>query len=145
MARDLQPEALHLASDLLKSDDRVYVDFAVEWFRHQFLSQAKAMYEQREIIEKLILLMGNNDQTAKGALAILRRLTENDDERAYLQAHCNHLRILLEKIDNFDLQEVATLSDLLYALCTTSNGSSEALQDDLFILLQKQLSDAKTL
>lgn len=145
VAKEMQPEALQLASNLFKSEDRAYADFATEWFRAQFVSQTDTIYKQREVIEKMILLMGNNDQTAKGALEILRRMTENENEMKYLQAHCNHLRVLLEKIDNFDLQEVATLSDLLYALCTSDDSASEALQDDLFILLQKQMSNSKTL
>ncbi|XP_043270233.1 Fanconi anemia group D2 protein [Venturia canescens] len=145
VAKELQSEALQLASNLLKSEDRAYADFATEWFKSQFVSQRDTIYKQREIIEKLVLLMGNNDQTGKGALEIVRRMTESEDEMKYLQAHCNHLRILLDKIDNFDLQEVATLNDLLHALCTSDDSTSEALQDDLFILFQKQLGNATTL
>ena len=145
VAKDFQPESLQLASALLKSEEAAYVDFAIEWFRQMFASQNNVMYKQREIIEKIILLMGNNDHTAKSALEILRKMTESEEDKTYLQPHCKHLGILLEKIDNFDLEGVATLNDVLYALSTSSNSASESLRDDLFILLQKQLSNTNTL
>ena len=87
--------------------------------------------------------MGNNDQTVKHALTVLCKMAENTIERDCLVSHCNHLRILLEKVDCFGLEEVGTLSDLLHGLCLTDNSTSESLRDDLFILLQKQLSIAK--
>ncbi|XP_011305021.1 Fanconi anemia group D2 protein [Fopius arisanus] len=140
VAKDFQPTALSLASCLLKSEDQTLVNFAVEWFRHQFLAHSKIFLMQTEIINKLILLMGNNDHTARHALSVLCKMTESPEDKEQLQRHCNELTVLMEKIDKFDLEEVATMSDLLHALCTSSS-SSEALKDDLFILLQKQLSN----
>ncbi|KAK0183451.1 hypothetical protein PV327_001492 [Microctonus hyperodae] len=140
IAYDLQPIALRMASNFLKLDDRILIEFASEWFRQQFISHGNLLHKQREIIEKLILLMGNNDQTAKSALAILCKMTKNDNEKRYLQAHCNHLRILMEKVEKLDLEQVMILNDLLHALCSNSNTVSDGLRDDLFILLQKQLS-----
>jgi len=134
---------LQLASKLLKSEERVFIIFAIEWFRLQFLSQKETSFKQREIIKNIILLMGNNDQTVKHALTVLCKMAENTIERDCLVSHCNHLRILLEKVDCFGLEEVGTLSDLLHGLCLTDNSTSESLRDDLFILLQKQLSIAK--
>lgn len=128
----------------MKSEERVFVNFAIEWFRLQFLNQ-KEMFKQREIIEKIILLMGNNDQTVKHALIVLCKMAENTIERNCLVLQCNHLRILLEKIDHFGLPEVGTLNDLLHSLCLVDDSTSESLRDDLFILLQKQLSAAKPL
>lgn len=143
VVRELQPSTLQLAAKLLKSEERVFVNFAIEWFRLQFLSQKDILFKQREIIEKIILLMGNNDQTVKHALTALCKMAENTIERDCLVSHCNHLRILLEKIDCFGLEEVGTLSDLLYSLCLANDSTSESLQDDLFILLQKQIAAAK--
>ncbi|XP_063989398.1 Fanconi anemia group D2 protein homolog [Diachasmimorpha longicaudata] len=140
VAKDFQVTALNLASGLLKSEDQTFVNFASEWFRYQFMAHSKVYLLQTEIINKLILLMGNNDHTAKHALSVLCKMTENPDEKDQLQRHCNELTVLMEKIDKFDLEEVGTMNDLLYALCGSSN-SSEALRDDLFILLQKQLSN----
>lgn len=141
--RELQPSILQLASKLLKSEEYVFINFAIEWFRLQFLSQKEALFKQREIIEKIILLMGNNDQTVKHAMTILCKMAENTIERDCLVSQCNHLRILLEKIDCFGLEEIGTLSDLLHKLCLVDNSTSESLRDDLFILLQKQLSTTK--
>ncbi|XP_015112984.1 Fanconi anemia group D2 protein [Diachasma alloeum] len=141
VAKDFQSTALSLSSCLLKSEDQSLVNFAVEWFRHQFVAHSKVFLMQTEIINKLILLMGNNDHTAKHALSVLCKMTETADEKDQLQRHCNELTVLMEKIDQFDLEEVGTMNDLLYALCDSSNSSSEALRDDLFILLQKQLSN----
>lgn len=129
----------------MKSEERVFVNFAIEWFRLQFLNQKEILFKQREIIEKIILLMGNNDQTVKHALTILCKMAENTIERNCLVLQCNHLRILLEKIDCFGLQEIGTLNDLLHGLCFVDDSTSESLRDDLFILLQKQLSAAKPL
>ncbi|XP_011267104.1 Fanconi anemia group D2 protein [Camponotus floridanus] len=141
--RILQSSILQLASKLLKSEEQVFINFAIEWFRLQFLSQKGALFQQREIIEKIILLMGNNDQTVKHAMTILCKMAENTVERDCLVSQCNHLRILLEKIDCFGLEEIGTLSDLLHKLCLIDNATLESLRDDLFILLQKQLSAAK--
>ncbi|KAG8038455.1 hypothetical protein G9C98_006151 [Cotesia typhae] len=140
VVKDLQSAALNMASNLLKSEDGVLIDFTTDWFRHQFLIHGELIHKQREIVEKLIVLMGNNDQTAKNALAILCKMTKNRDERRYLQAHCHYLRILLEKMEKLDLKEVTMLNDLLHALCASSSTITDTLRDDLFILLQKQLS-----
>lgn len=134
---------MQLASKLLKSEERVFINFAIEWFRLQFLSQKEMPFRQREIIKNTILLMGNNDQTVKHALTMLYKMAENATERDCLVLHCNHLRILLEKVDSFGLEEVGTLNDLLHRLCLADDSTSESLRDDLFILLQKQLSTAK--
>ncbi|XP_011707462.1 PREDICTED: Fanconi anemia group D2 protein homolog [Wasmannia auropunctata] len=143
VVRELQSPILQLASKLLKSEERVFINFAIEWFRLQFLSQKTIPFKQREIVKNTILLMGNNDQTVKHALTVLCKMAENTIERDCLVLHCNHLRILLEKIDCFGLEEVGTLSDLLHGLCLADDSTSESLRDDLFILLQKQLSTAK--
>jgi len=127
----------------LKSEECVFTNFAIEWFRLQILSQKNMLFKQREIIERIILFMGNNDQTVKHALSILCKIAENANDKDCLVSHCNHLRILLEKIDCFGLEEVGTLSDLLHRLCLSDDATSESLRDDLFILLQKQLSSAK--
>ncbi|KAK2582685.1 hypothetical protein KPH14_004959 [Odynerus spinipes] len=143
VVRDLQSSMIQLASNLLKMDEKIYVDFAIEWFRLQFLSQKDAVHKQHEIIEKIILLMGNNDQTAKNALTLLCKMATGVEEKQYLYAHCNHLKILLEKIDNFDIKEVGTLNDLLHSLCSST--LADSLRSDLFIVLQKQLSAIKPL
>jgi hypothetical protein len=143
VVQELQTTILQLAGKLLKSEECVFVNFAIEWFRLQLVSQKKMLFKQREIIENIILLMGNNDQTVKHALIILCKMTESTIERDCLISHCNHLRILLEKIDCFGLEEVGTLSDLLHGLCLADDVTSESLRDDLFILLQKQLSVTK--
>lgn len=143
IVRELQSPMLQLAGKLLKSEERVFIIFALEWFRLQFLSQKETPFKQREIIKYTIVLMGNNDQTMKHALNVLCKMAESATERNCLVSHCNHLRILLEKIDCFGLEEVGTLSDLLHGLCLADDSTSESLRDDLFILLQKQLSTAK--
>ncbi|XP_077272811.1 Fanconi anemia complementation group D2 [Temnothorax americanus] len=145
VVRELQSSILQLAGKLLKSEERVFIIFAIEWFRLQFLSQKEMPFKQREIVKNTILLMGNNDQTMKHALNVLCKMAENSTERNCLVSHCNHLRILLEKIDCFGLEEVGILSDLLHGLCLADNSTSESLRDDLFILLQKQLSSAKSI
>ncbi|XP_011859367.1 PREDICTED: Fanconi anemia group D2 protein [Vollenhovia emeryi] len=143
VVRELQSPILQLTGKLLRCEERVFIIFATEWFQLQFLSQKETPFKQREIVKNTILLMGNNDQTMKHALNVLCKLANNTKERDCLVSHCNHLRILLEKVDCFGLEEVGTLSDLLHGLCLADNSTSESLHDDLFILLQKQLSTAK--
>lgn len=130
---------------MLKTDDRVFIDFAINWFCLQFICHKKNVFKQREIVEKIIFLMGANDQTVKNALAFLCKMVTQEEERQCLVPHCNHLRILLEKMDNLGLEEVGTLNDLLQNLCINSSSISDSLRDDLFILLQKQLSNFKPL
>ncbi|XP_076231297.1 fancd2 [Calliopsis andreniformis] len=145
VVQELQLSALQLSSNLLKTDERVFIDFAIDWFRLQFISHKDNVFKQREILERIIFLMGDNDQTVKNALAFLCKMVTKEEERQCLAPHCNHLRILLEKLDNLNLEEVGTLNDLLQNLCMNSSSVSDSLQDDLFILLQKQLSNFKPL
>lgn len=142
VAKDLQETALNESSTLLKSGDQTLVKFAETWIRRQFKVHSKILHKQQEIIGRIILLMGNNDQTAKNALGVFRTMTVSNDEKRYLQNHCNHLRILIDKIDQFDLDEVATLNDILYALCIDSNSTSNSLEEDLMMLFHKQLASA---
>ncbi|XP_054004824.1 Fanconi anemia group D2 protein homolog isoform X1 [Hylaeus anthracinus] len=145
VVQELQPAALQLSSNLLKSDERVFIDFAIDWLRLQFICHKKNMFNQREILERIIFLMGDNDQTVKNALTFLCKMVTKEEERQCLAPHCNHLRILLEKMDNLGLQDVGTVNDLLQNLCINSSSVSDSLRDDLFILLQKQLSNFKPL
>lgn len=144
VARDLQSTAIPLASHLLKAGDRVYAEFAIEWFRLLFLSQESAIHKQQEVLAKIIKLTGAGTETSKNALAILSRIARKEEEREYLQKHSHHLRTLLEEVDELDLEEVATVSDLLHGLCVSSNSTSDALQADLDIVLIKQLAAVQT-
>ncbi|XP_076295821.1 fancd2 isoform X1 [Lasioglossum baleicum] len=143
VVQELQTTVLQLSSNLLKSDQRVFIDFAIDWLRLQFICHKDNVFKQREILEKIIFLMGGNDQTIKNALAFLCTMVVKEEEKKCLMPHCNHLRILLEKLDNLELEEVGTLNDLLQNLCVNSTSTSESLRDDLFILLQKQLANFK--
>lgn len=143
--QELQSAALQISSNLLKTDQRVFIDFAIHWLRLQFMCHKENIFKQREILEKIIFLMGDNDQTVKNALAFLCKMSMIQEEKQYLAQHCNHLRILLEKMDNLGLEEVGILNDLLQHLCSNSSSMTDSLRDDLFILLQKQLSNFKPL
>ncbi|XP_076380583.1 fancd2 isoform X2 [Megalopta genalis] len=143
VVQELQTTVLQLSSNLLKTDQRVFIDFAIDWFRLQFICNKDNVFKQREILEKIIFLMGDDDQTIKNALSFLCTMVMKEEEKKCLMPHCNHLRILLEKLDNLELEEVGTLNDLLQNLCTNSTSTSNSLRDDLFILLQKQLASFK--
>ncbi|XP_031836620.1 fancd2 isoform X2 [Nomia melanderi] len=143
VVQELQIVVLQLSSNLLKTSERVFIDFAIDWFRLQFICHKNNIFKQREVLERIVFLMGDNDQTIKNALAVLCTMVTKEEERQCLAPHCNHLRILLEKLDNLDLEEVGTLNDLLQNLCISSTSVSDSLRNDLFILLQKQLSNFK--
>lgn len=123
----------------------MFIDFAIEWFRLTFICHKDNVFKQREILERIIFLMGDNDQTVRNALAFLCKMVATEEERQCLAPHCNHLRILLEKLDNLSLEEVGTLNDLLQHLCMNSSSISDSLRDDLLILLRKQLCNFKPL
>ncbi|XP_017797384.1 PREDICTED: Fanconi anemia group D2 protein [Habropoda laboriosa] len=143
--QEFQSSALHISSNLLKTDERVFIDFSVDWLRLQFKCHKENVFKQREILEKIIFLMGDSDQTIRNALAFLCKMVTEEEDRQCLVPHCHHLRILLEKMDNLNLEEVGILNDLLQHLCINSNSIADSLRDDLFILLQKQLSNFKPL
>ena len=141
----MQPIALTLASNLVCLDDRLYADFAIEWFIAMIVSQSQKVFKQREVIERILSHVGYSNVTAKNCFMIFSRMIADDEKREYLQAHCKHLSILLEKVDNLDLESVAILNDVLHGLCIKSSSNSESLQSDLSILMQKQLSSPKPL
>ncbi|OAD52770.1 Fanconi anemia group D2 protein [Eufriesea mexicana] len=138
--QELQPTALQISTNLLKANERVFIDFSIDWLCLQFKCHKEDVFKQREIVERIIFLMGDSEQTVKNTLTFLRKMVEKEEYRQYLTPHCNHLRILLEKMDNLNLKEVGTLNDVLQHLCTNTNSIGDSLRDDLFILLQKQLS-----
>ncbi|CAL7944778.1 unnamed protein product [Xylocopa violacea] len=138
---ELQPTALQMSSNFLKTDERVFIDFSSDWLRLQFRCHKKNVFKQREILERIIFLIGDNDQTVRNTLAFLRNMVAKEEDRQCLVTHCNHLRIALEKMDNLSLEEVGTLNDLLQHLCTNSSSITDSLRDDLSILMQKQLSN----
>ncbi|OXU24206.1 hypothetical protein TSAR_016545 [Trichomalopsis sarcophagae] len=143
VAKSFQATALSLAIHLLRADSPVHVEFGIEWLRNMFISQSDTSYKQREIMEKLLNLMGSKDKTVKNALEVLCRMANDENERRYLQQHAGFLRSFLEKIDNLQFEEVSTLYHLLHGLCTQSELISNILNDDLSIIMQKQLCSSK--
>jgi hypothetical protein len=145
VVKSFQSTALHLAINLLKTDNSVHVEFGIEWVRNIFISQSDTSYKQREIFERLLNLMGNKDKTVKNVLEVLCRMANNETERQYFQNHIGFLRCFLEKIDNLQFDEVATLYHLFHGLCTQSELISDILNDDLTIIMQKQLCSSKVM
>ncbi|KAL7291971.1 hypothetical protein TKK_0014258 [Trichogramma kaykai] len=143
IARSFQTTSLHLAIGLLKSDSPAHTEFGIEWLRNMFISQRDTPYKQREIMEKLLHLMGNKDKTVKNALEVLCRMANDETERQYLQQHACFLRSFLERIDNLQFDEVSMLYHLLHGLCTHSQLIADTLNDDLTIIMQKQLCSSK--
>lgn len=145
VARSLQNSALSLAINLLKADSPTQVEFGIEWVRNIFRSQSGTTHKQREVLERLLNLMGNKDKTVKNALEVLSRMTNDEKEREYLKQHTCFLRIFLEKIDNLNFEEVSLLYHILHGLCTQSESIANILSDDLTIIMQKQLCSTKVL
>ena len=145
VAKSFQSTSLNLAIQLLKVDSPTHVEFAIEWLRNMFISQSDTSYKQREIMEKLLNLMGSKDKTVKNALEVLCRMSNEDSERKILQQHAGFLRSFLEKIDNLQFDEVATLYHLFHGLCTQSEHIANTLNDDLAIIMQKQLCSSKVM
>lgn len=144
IVQELQPSAIRVSGNLLKMNERVYVDFAIEWFRLQLLTHNDSVFKQREIIERIIFLMGNSNQTAKNAMNLLCRMIEKGEQQC-LQTHSHHLSILLDKMENLELEEIGTLHDLLHSIYKCSNSTMPGLRDDLHIMMQKQLGVSKPL
>lgn len=145
VAKSFESTTLTLAINLLKTNNRSYVEFGIAWMRNLFIVQEDQSYKQRDIMEKILLLLGNKDKTVKNALDVLCKMADDQKERKYLQQHAGYLRLMLEKIDNLPFNEVFTLYHLLHQLCTTSDSISDVLQDDLSIIMQKQLSSSNTM
>ncbi|XP_011498526.1 PREDICTED: Fanconi anemia group D2 protein homolog [Ceratosolen solmsi marchali] len=145
VVKNFQPTALNLAINLLKAESSAHVEFGIEWLRNIFISQSDTSYKQREVLEKLLNLMGNKNKTVKNALEVLCRMANDETERQYFQQHAGFLRCFLEKIDNLQFDEVAMLYHLLHGLCTQSELISNILNDDLTIIMQKQLCSSKVI
>ena len=145
VAKNFQTTALHLAIGLLKADSPAHIEFGIEWLRNMFVVQSDTTYKQREIMEKLLNLMGNKDKTVKNALEVLCRMANDEKEREYLQHHACFLRCFLEKIDNLNFDEVSMLYHLLHGLCAHSEYISNYLDNELAIIMQKQLCSSKVL
>lgn len=141
-ARELQSSALESASNLVKSNDQLYTELGIEWFVLIFMSQNE-IYKQRQVLDKILQLVGYDNSTANKAFTILSKMIADDNRRKQLHSHCNTLKILLEKVDNLDLESVAILNDVLHGLCIQSSSISETLYDDLTILMLKQIASSK--
>ncbi|XP_058794738.1 Fanconi anemia group D2 protein isoform X2 [Phymastichus coffea] len=143
VVKSFQTDALNLAIGFLKADAQSYVEFGIEWVRYMFINQADTSYKQRDIMEKLLHLMNTKNKTVKNSLEVLIRMSNDENERGYLQTHVGFLKSFLEKIENLYFDDVATLYHLLHGLCTHSKSFANILNEDLFIIMQKQLCSSK--
>lgn len=138
----MQKIAMEMAGSLLKSEEHAYVDFASEWLRLQFMSHSdkKSIFNQREVMHDMMLLMASGRQMEKNILAVLYKMASHEEERKCLYSYSAYFARLLNKIPEFDLGTVAIVCDLLHNLCGHSATVSDMLKDDLSILISKQLA-----
>ncbi|XP_014204748.1 Fanconi anemia group D2 protein homolog [Copidosoma floridanum] len=143
--KSFQSTTLNLAINLLKDNSPTHVEFGIEWMRNIFISQADTPHRQREVMERLSNLLGCRDKTAKNALAVLCKMTDNESEYRFLEQHAGFLRSFLYKVDNLDFDEVAALYHLLFGLCIRSEKIYDILDGDLNMILRKQLTSSKVI
>lgn len=133
---------LEIASSLLKSpSDPLSIDFAGAIFVMLFENKNMNQIQRQDILHTLILLTSGWETKNVGEiLKILLELSKGN----YLKQHLVQLMGLLEKVDQFELNEVRQVFELLcYLTCNDLNEVNSGLKDELHMLIRKQMSSAK--
>ncbi|CAG9859429.1 unnamed protein product [Phyllotreta striolata] len=120
------------------SGDNVLDEFSSTLFKLLFgYEYAESMY-RREILDKLVDCTGAGTKKAIGHVLSILSSFLNAKEK--LQRHTDVLMRLLDKVDELELKDVKVVFEILCSLTFDRDGSASGYQNEIYILVRKQLS-----
>ncbi|CAH1783101.1 unnamed protein product [Owenia fusiformis] len=139
--RDYFPSILHLAEVLLRSPEPQVSSFAGSMYKHAFSSFDS--YCQQEIVGQLVTHIGSG-MTAEvdASLAILADLVNTNLQR--MAPFAIFVKGVLDYLDNLSMSQIRKLYSMLSMLAFQPGEEGGLIQDDLHIVIRKQLSNNNT-
>ncbi|XP_067089997.1 Fanconi anemia group D2 protein [Osmerus mordax] len=131
------PSILALAQTLLRSPDASTVPFGGSMYTHSFT--AFDSYCKQEVVGSLVTHVCSGVGGEVGvALELLCGLVE--DHPSEMSLYAAFIKGVLDYMDNLSPQQIRRLFHLLSSLAVTQQHQATHIQDDMHIVLRKQLS-----
>ncbi|KAI0237248.1 Fanconi anemia group D2 protein [Lamellibrachia satsuma] len=132
------PAVLSLAETLLRSPEPVISHFASAIYRHAFLTFD--VYGRQEVVGNLVTHIGSGSPgEVEGSLDILARLIETDVQK--MVPFAVFVKGVLDYLDQLTTAQIRKLYSMLSVLGFKNAGRDSLLQDEMHILIRKQLSN----
>ncbi|KAK2186157.1 hypothetical protein NP493_212g05054 [Ridgeia piscesae] len=132
------PAVLSLAETLLRSPEPVITHFASAIYRHAFLTFD--VYGRQEVVGNLVTHIGSGSAgEVEGSLDILARLIETDVQK--MAPFAVFVKGVLDYLDQLTTAQIRKLYSMLSVLGFKNAGRDSMLQDEMHILIRKQLSN----
>lgn len=131
------PSILALAQSLLRSHDPGVVPFGGHMYRHSFT--AFDSYCQQEVVGSLVthVCSGVGGEVDMALQLLCGLVTENPSEMAL---YAVFVKGILDYMDNLSPQQIRKLFYILSTLAFGQNQQGSHIQDDMHIVIRKQLS-----
>ncbi|XP_041638760.1 Fanconi anemia group D2 protein isoform X2 [Cheilinus undulatus] len=131
------PSILALAQGLLRSPDPSVVPFGGHMYRHSFT--AFDSYSQQEVVGSLVthVCSGVGGEVDMALELLCGLVTENPSEMAL---YAVFVKGILDYMDNLTPQQIRRLFHLLSRLAFGQQQQGSHIQDDMHIVIRKQLS-----
>ncbi|XP_062522638.1 Fanconi anemia group D2 protein-like isoform X2 [Corticium candelabrum] len=132
------PSLLVLSDVLLRSTDSSVSSFASTLYRHAFTSFDG--YYRQEVVGSLVTHIGSGFSTEiDAALDVLTNLVETCSSA--MTPYAVFLKGVSDYLDTLTLAQIRKLFSMLSWLAIESPGNSGMIQDDMHIIIRKQLSN----
>ncbi|XP_068451005.1 Fanconi anemia group D2 protein isoform X2 [Clinocottus analis] len=131
------PSILALAQSLLRSPDPCVVPFGGHMYRHSF--RAFDSYCQQEVVGSLVthVCSGMGGEVDMALELLCGLVTEKPSE---MVLYAVFVKGILDYMDNLTPQQIRTLFHLLSSLAFGQQQQGSHIQDDIHIVIRKQLS-----
>jgi Fanconi anemia group D2 protein len=135
--REYFPSILVLSDVLLRSSDLSVVSFASTLYCHAFTSFTG--YYQQEVVGSLVTHIGSGYASEiDAALDVLTNLVETCSPA--MAPYAVFLKGILDYLDALSLPQIRKLFSMLSWLTSESPGNAGMIQDEMHIIIRKQLS-----
>ncbi|XP_061195193.1 Fanconi anemia group D2 protein-like [Saccostrea echinata] len=136
--RDYFPAILSLAEVLLRSPEPAITFFAASMYKNGFV--AFDTYCQQEIVGNLVTHFGSGfEGETDSSLDILYQLVDKHLDK--MAPFAIFVKVVLDYLDNLSVLQIRKLYSLLSTLAFRSTQGGNMIQDDLHIIIRKQLSN----
>ncbi|XP_078340386.1 Fanconi anemia group D2 protein-like [Crassostrea virginica] len=132
------PVVLSLAEVLLRSPEPAICFFAASMYKNGFV--AFDTYCQQEIVGNLVTHFGSGfEEETDSSLDILYQLVDKHLDK--MAPFAIFVKVVLDYLDNLSVPQIRKLYSLLSTLAFRSSQGGNMIQDDLHIIIRKQLSN----